>query len=86
MGAGCLDDGVVDLTVLPDLPLSRTILNARHLYDGGLSSVKEVSTARVSELRAICEDGNRVLLDLDGEQPGCLPLVAAVVPKAVFIT
>lgn len=85
VGSGVLDDGVVDMSLIPDLPLHRTIMAAPRLYDGRLSVVKEVSTARVKTLRASAPNGDVVLLDLDGEQPGFLPLTADVLEKALFV-
>jgi len=86
VGPGVLDDGVVELSVIPDLPVWRTILATPHLYDGRLGNVKEVSTAVVVELDAVVLSGKSVLVDLDGEQPGSLPLKASVVRKALFVT
>lgn len=86
VGAGVLDDGVVDLAVIPDLPLWRTILATPHLYDGRLQNVKEVSSASIRHLDAIVLNGKSALVDLDGEQPGLLPLRASVVAKALLVT
>lgn len=86
VGAGVLDDGVVDLAVIPDLPLWRTILATPHLYDGHLQDVKEVSSASIRHLEAIVRDGKSALVDLDGEQPGLLPLRVSVVAKALLVS
>jgi diacylglycerol kinase family enzyme len=85
VGRGVLDDGVVDLSLIPDLPVWRTILATPHLYDGRLRNVKEVSSAAVVAMEASVHRGKSVLVDLDGEQPGCLPLSAVVVSKAVLV-
>ncbi len=85
VGEGVVDDGVVELSVIPDLPLWRTILATPHLYDGTLRNVKEVSTARVCHIKAIVHEGKEALVDLDGEQPGRLPLEARVVRKGLLV-
>ena len=86
VGGGVLDDGVVDLAVIPDLPLWRTILATPRLYDGHLLNVKEVSGASIRQLEAIVLDGKSALVDLDGEQPGLLPLRVSVVEKALLVS
>ncbi len=85
VGPGVLDDGVLELSVIPDLPVWRMILATPHMYDGRLGGVKEVSTAPIVDLEAVVQNGKPVLVDLDGEQPGSLPLKATVVRKALLI-
>jgi len=82
---GALDDGWVEQTIVPDLPIARAILATPHLYRGTAGDVKGVSRRQVSEVVAEAADGSIVLVDLDGEQPGRLPLRMSVLPKAVLV-
>ncbi|MEZ4322790.1 MAG: diacylglycerol kinase family protein [Myxococcota bacterium] len=74
---GRMDDGVAEMTLLPEMPLSRSISGAPRLYTGTIGAVKGVVTARVTRVSATC--GERpVLVDVDGEQPGSLPVQVRV--------
>lgn len=83
---GAIDDGWADLTVIPDLPLARQLLSAPRLFTGSLSRVKGVSRTRVRELSAIPDSAMRVAIDVDGEQPGFLPLQVRVLEKTLLVT
>lgn len=80
-----IDDGLADVTVIPDLPLPRMILGSPRLFTGTMERVKGVSRVAVRQLDAIAETETRVLVDVDGEQPGFLPLSVTVIPKALLI-
>ena len=82
---GDLSDGLVEVTLVPDLPTHRAILATPHLYRGTASNVKEVSSAKISKLEAEALDGAIVLLDLDGEQPGRLPVSVDVIPRTLLV-
>ena len=80
-----MDDGVLALTVIPQLPLRRTLFGGYRIFTGTFSSVKGVSSASVSQLSARVLNGAPVLVDVDGEQPGVLPVNATVLPKTVLV-
>jgi len=86
MGRGSkMDDGLLALTVIPHLPLRRTLFSSFRLFTGTISDVKGVSSASVSRLSARVLNGPEVLVDVDGEQPGVLPVNARVLSKAVLV-
>jgi len=78
-----LDDGLFNIVVIGDLTLPQVFRHLPKLYDGRLNSVPRVRVTRGSRVEAWSPD--RVLLDVDGEQPGRLPLVAEIIPRAVRI-
>ncbi len=80
-----MDDGLLNLTVIPQLPLRRMLFGGHRLFSGTISNVKGVSSATVSQLSATVLNGAPVLVDVDGEQPGVLPLNAKVLSKAVLV-
>jgi diacylglycerol kinase family enzyme len=82
---GAIDDGWADLTVVPELPLSRMILGAPRLFTGSISRVKGVSRTRVRSLTAIADGETRVAIDVDGEQPGFLPIGVRVLQKSLLV-
>lgn len=67
-----LDDGSLRVTVVGDLSVLGVLLNLPSLYNGKIYSVKKV--LRFSGQKIEAESGDRVLIDLDGEQVGRLPL------------
>jgi len=80
-----MSDGLVDLTLVPHLPLSRTILAVPKLFSGRLESVKGVSRVAVRSVRAFAESADPIRIDIDGEQPGILPLEATVLREVQWI-
>lgn len=80
-----IDDGAADLTLLPELPLLRAISAGRHLFGGTIERVKEVSRLRVRSVCAIAETSGSVAIDVDGEQPGELPLRVDVIGKVLKV-
>ena len=80
---GAIDDGQLDLTVVPDLPLFQALIGAPRLFSGSLERVKGVSRVAVRWLEAVALDGAAIRFDCDGEQPGVLPLRAEVCEKAL---
>ncbi|MCB9693142.1 MAG: diacylglycerol kinase family lipid kinase [Alphaproteobacteria bacterium] len=82
---GRIDDGIVEMTIVPQMPQLRFLRNARRLYDGTIAEVPGVVHTRVRAVRAEVPDGSRVLVDVDGEQPGDLPAELEVEPSAVRI-
>lgn len=75
------DDGLFHVTVIGDLALWEVFFHLPKLYNGtllGLSKVRSF-TARLIEAWS----AEKVLLDMDGEQPGSLPAVLEVIPAAL---
>ncbi|MEQ1505457.1 MAG: hypothetical protein ABMB14_24710, partial [Myxococcota bacterium] len=83
---GAIDDGAADVTLVPELPLSRMILGGPRLFTGTLERVKGVSRVAVRQLAAFAESANLVRLDVDGEQPGFLPVQITVLEKVLLVT
>ncbi|MEK6608591.1 MAG: diacylglycerol kinase family protein, partial [Myxococcota bacterium] len=79
-----LDDGLFDVVVLGDLGLTDFLLRGGRVYKGTHLSMPEVTFARARRVEAeALAPGARVLLDVDGEQPGMLPAVFEIVPSAL---
>jgi YegS/Rv2252/BmrU family lipid kinase len=78
-----IDDGALDVVVQTSSGL-REIANIGDLYSGKVADWATVRYTKGSVIRAEPLSSNeRVLLDVDGEQPGMLPATARVIPKAV---
>ena len=80
-----VDDGIFHVTVIGDFSLPEIFWNLPKLYNGNLLKLEKVRTFVGKKIEASSEQ--KVLLDVDGEQPGQLPVVIDIVPKAIpFIT
>lgn len=82
---GSMRDGLAELTLVPEMRVLRAILQGPRLFSGTLGDVKEVSRNTVSSLDAFAVEGIPVLVDVDGEQPGLLPVSVRVLRKALLI-
>lgn len=74
-----LDDGALDLVVIPHAGLGRSLVRAHHLYRGTLRSVPGALVAKVAEVRVEVV-ARTAWLDLDGESPGTAPVTFRVQP------
>ncbi len=75
------DDGLFHVTAIEDLALWEVFINLPKLYNGTLMSHPKIRSFVGRYIEAWSPE--RVLLDMDGEQPGSLPLSAEVVPSAL---
>lgn len=82
---GSMSDGLAEMTILPELPLSTTLIESRRLYTGTIREVPGVVFHAVSAVRAEVVAGSPVMVDVDGEQPGDLPISIAIEENAVLI-
>ncbi len=85
---GSMQDGALDMTIIPDLSLPRTIMGSPRLFTGTMDRVKGVVRCAIREVEATlrtAEGAGEVLLDLDGEQPGRLPVSLRILPETLCI-
>lgn len=79
-------DGLFDVVALHDMSKPRAASLVQHIYKGshlGLDGVK-VTRGRLIEAEPLAAR-TEVLVDMDGETPGVLPLRAEVVPAALSV-
>jgi YegS/Rv2252/BmrU family lipid kinase len=75
-----VDDGQLDVVVQIKSGL-REIANVGDLYSGKVSEWASVRATRGTLIRAEATRDERVLLDIDGEQPGTLPATIRLIPN-----
>jgi len=78
-----VDDGVFDVTVWSGIRLRDFVFKQRSLYDG-----THVGASHTSVRRARCVDATStatVLLDVDGEAAGRLPIRVEILPRALRV-
>ncbi len=78
-----VDDGLFQVTVIGDLSLPEIFWHLPKLYNGKLLEVGKVSAFEAKKVEA--DSDQRVLLDVDGEQLGSLPVVIEIVPDALSL-
>jgi diacylglycerol kinase (ATP) len=78
-----VDDGLFDVTVWQGLGFADFVLKKSMLYDGTHVRLPNTTTLRARVLEAEPLAGGRVLLDVDGEQPGMLPARFTILPGAI---
>jgi diacylglycerol kinase (ATP) len=76
-----VDDGMFHVTVIGNFTLPEVFWNLPKLYNGALILHEKVRTLTGKRIEASSDQ--RVLLDVDGEQLGKLPVILDVVPKAI---
>ncbi len=76
-----VDDGLFHITVIGDLSLPQVFLNLPKLYNGKILEVRKVFSLTGKRVEA--QSDQQVLLDVDGEQPGQLPVTITMVPRAL---
>jgi diacylglycerol kinase family enzyme len=82
---GTMQDGHLDVTVLPPAPFLRQMVEVRRLYDGSVGRFPGALRFRATAIEAEVEGGGPVYLDLDGENPGELPVRFELLPRALPI-
>ena len=75
------DDGLFQVTVIGMMPLPLILWHLPKLYLGGIRKIRQVSLR--TAVRVTAASGQRVLLDVDGEQPGVLPAEWSILPGAL---
>jgi len=76
-----IDDGLFHITVIGNLSLVEVFRHLPKLYNGRIKDIKDVSILTGKTISASSPE--RVLVDCDGEQPCCLPIVADIMPAAL---
>jgi YegS/Rv2252/BmrU family lipid kinase len=76
-----MDDGLFDVVILGDMSKSDVIFKASRIYKGTHLALEKVKMVRGSRVEAACDE--EVLIDMDGEQPGRLPITLDILPRAI---
>jgi len=76
-------DGILNVTVIGDLTIPEIFLNLPKLYNGKINDIEKVTTLAGEKVKA--SSNEQVLLDVDGEQPGMLPIDIGIVPDGLNI-
>lgn len=78
-----LDDGLFDVVVMGDMSFGEILRGGTKIYQGKHLEHPQVQVFRGRVVEAVSEE--KVLLDVDGEQPGRIPSVFTLLPKSIRI-
>ncbi|MEM6925620.1 MAG: hypothetical protein AAF602_01730, partial [Myxococcota bacterium] len=81
---GSMRDGRLEMTIIPDIPALRMLFHVPRLYAGTVDRVRGVVRASTSMV-TVSSATPDVMVDLDGELAGRLPLKIRVIPKILRV-
>jgi len=80
-----IGDGLLHLSILPDMSVAQQLYHIPKLYDGNIHLVPNAVCSPISEIKAATQQGVKVQIDLDGELSGRLPAVFSIEKQALII-
>lgn len=80
-----LDDGLLDMTVIPPLPTFRIIREAYRLFNGSLLAVRELVHGRYRKIEVTPLGDTSEIVEVDGEVPGRCPVCLEVLPEQIRV-
>jgi YegS/Rv2252/BmrU family lipid kinase len=78
-----ISDGLLDVTVVRYLPLFKLLMGIPTLYNGDILKHPKVTAYRAKHVQATSTE--QVLVEIDGEPLGRLPMEISVVPNAIRV-
>jgi diacylglycerol kinase family enzyme len=76
-----LDDGLFDIIIAGDLTLGEMLRSGRDVYKG--THIHHPKTRVLRGRKVTATSRETTLIDMDGEQPGRLPITMEVIPNAL---
>ncbi len=80
-----MEDGLLDVTIWKGYGVIDFVVQQSKLYDGRHVRLSKTRTLRGREIEVEPVGGARVLLEVDGEQPGLLPARFRVLPRVLTL-
>lgn len=81
-----LDDGLFDIVLVKGMKVLEFLRNVWRIYTGSHLSHPKISLVRGQKLEAFAEkDEEEVLIEIDGEQVGRLPVVFEIIPYGLLV-
>ena len=80
-----LDDGMLDLVVIPEMSTARTLVSVPALYRGTHLGIPGVATRTARSVRIESLDATPLRFDIEGEQIGASPATVTCLPRAIRV-
>ena len=81
----CLNDGFFDLIVVKGFTFFEFLRHGWKVFLGTHLTHPKVKLIRGKKIKVECKEDERVLLELDGEQPGILPAEFEIIPLSLKV-
>jgi len=78
-----IDDGVLDVVLLDDVPFRRLLRDSRKIYAGEHADLPYLRPLRARRITIVPAGTDPVFLEMDGEPVGQLPATFSVIPGAI---
>jgi len=86
VGGTCtMTDGLLQMVLIPEMSWVRLLRRLPHLYSGSLEKVPGIISAPVVELNVHNFEKKICRVDVDGEQPGILPVSIRTIKKSLLV-
>ena len=81
-----LDDGIFDVVIAGDIKAIKLLVSSHKLYSGTHLSMEKMALVRGCKIRAKpVRDNEHILIEVDGETPGRLPVFMEMLPKILRV-
>ena len=80
-----INDGLLDMTVIPDIPIMRIAREVYKLFTGSFLTIPEVIATKSRSVRITHEEGYSSLIEVDGEIVGRTPMRAEVLEGSINV-
>ena len=80
-----MDDGLLDVTLIPELAFNRIVVEAPKLFTGNLNKVPELVLCKGKTMTVIPYEGGSEPAEVDGEVRGKAPIRLEVLPQQLNI-
>ncbi len=75
------NDGLFHVTVIDSMSIPAVFRRLPYLYNGKIKEIPQVFTTTAQKVSLVSDE--KVLIDIDGEQPGVLPAEVEMIPAAI---
>lgn len=81
-----INDGILDVTIIPKMSISSILKEVPHLFTGDLDKSEKVICIKCKTLQIVpLDEGSRDIVELDGEIEGRLPATITVTGKRINV-
>lgn len=81
-----MDDGIMDVMVVPKIPLTQLFRQIPRLFNGTLNESREVKMTRCRSLTIVPLDNeSQDIIEIDGEIEGRLPITIDLLPERINV-
>ena len=80
-----INDGLLDMTIIPDIPLMRIAREVYKLFTGAFLTIPELIAVKSRSVLITSAEGHTNLIEVDGEIVGRTPMKAEVLEGSINV-